>query len=115
MNGFLTDMNRIESAIQAALILWVKETYPTVIITATANERSYKETKQIGCLGITDLLLFHSDGGALFLELKQKKGKLQPSQMDFNRMFDAWHPDNFSRDVAYGYIHAQEIIIKWLS
>ena len=108
-------MKRIESAIQAAVIRWVKETYPEVIITATANERSYKETSQIGSLGITDLILFHPVQGVLFLELKTTKGKLQPSQIEWNITFDSI---NFNypckRDVAYGYNEAINIISAWM-
>lgn len=59
-------MNRVENSIQGAVILWVKDTYPEVIITATANEKNYKETKQIGSKGIPDLLLFHPDGYVFF-------------------------------------------------
>ena len=104
-------MNRIEAAISSALIHWVKETYPEIIITATANEKSYKETRQIGSLGIPDLILFDlRDGRVLFLELKKKKGKLLPSQITWNAKFDTCHPPNFSRAVAYGFLEAKRII-----
>lgn len=108
-------MNRIENAIQSALILWVKETYPHLIITATANEKNYKETKQIGSPGITDLLLFDMIYGCvLFLELKKKKGKLLPSQIEWNKKFDASLPINFSRAVAYGFLEGKRIITEWI-
>lgn len=108
-------MNRVESVIQSALIHWVKETYPEIIITATANEKNYKETRQIGCLGITDLLLFTRCGRVLWLELKKKTGKLQPSQIDFNAMFDThFTAPNYTRAVAYGYEEARIIIIEWM-
>lgn len=104
---------RVEAAIQKALIAWVKETYPEVIITATANERSYKEVEQIGCLGIPDLILFYPTGKVLFLELKTKTGRFSESQIEFNEMFDSRF-QCFQRDVAYGFSHAKELIINWL-
>ena len=110
-------MNRVESAIQSATITWVKDTYPHLIITATANEKNYKETRQIGSIGIVDLILFDMrDGRALFLELKKKKkGKLLPSQIAWNIRFDASHPPNFSRAVAYGFSEAKQIIADFNS
>lgn len=108
-------MNRVEKSIQAATIIFVKTEHPTIIITATANELSYKETRQIGSLGIPDLLLFSPWGMVLFLELKATDGKLSPSQIDWNIYFDSgWSAPNYSRDVAYGFPHAREIINKWV-
>ena len=105
-------MKRIESSIQKHLIAWVKEKYPEIIITATANERSYKETAQIGCLGITDLLLFSPCGAILFLELKTKIGKLNEKwNANFDEHFTA---PNYKRAVAHGFIQAQEIIVDWV-
>ncbi len=106
---------KVESAIQSAFIHWVKEAYSQIIITSTANEKNYKETRQIGCLGITDLLLFERQGYVLFLELKKKKGKLLPSQIAWNEKFDANHPPNFSRAVAYGFEEAKRITIEWIN
>jgi hypothetical protein len=109
-------MNRIESVIQASYILWAKETYSFLIITATANEKNYKETRQIGCLGITDILLFHPKGFVLFLELKKKKGKLLDSQIEFNTDFDKrFSPcPVYSRAVAYGFLEAKRLTIEWM-
>lgn len=107
---------RIEAAIQAALIKWVLEAYPHLLISATANEKSYKETRQIGSIGITDLLLFKRTRivHILWLELKKKKGKLQPSQVFWNQIFDKnYAASNSKRAVAYGFLEAQEIIKKW--
>ncbi len=107
-------MRRIESAIQSAVIHWVKTTYPAIMIAATANEKNYKETRQIGCVGIPDLLLFDESGRVLFLELKKKRGKLLPSQIDWNEAFDKNHPANFSREVAFGYQEAITAIQDWI-
>ena len=87
------------------------------MITATANEKNYKETRQIGSLGITDLLLFHPKGDVLFLELKKIKGTLLQSQKDWNANFDArFAPTkNYTRAVAYGYNEALKIISDWIA
>lgn len=109
-------MANIERAIQKAVIYWVKETHPMLIITGTDNENNYKDTASIGCLGITDLLLFHPKGHILFCELKTKTGKLKPSQITFNADFDArFTAPNYTRAVAYGYNQALEIIAAWIS
>jgi len=103
-------MAQIEKAIQAALIAWVKATHPTIIITTTANERSFKETSQIGSLGIPDLILF-SLRGVLLLELKTTKGKLNKNQIKWNAGFDKmifYYPCD--RAVAHGFIEAKKII-----
>lgn len=100
-------MKRTEHAIQAAVIRWVKEELPSVIICATQNELSYKDIAQIGHIGISDLILFHADRRVLFLELKQKKGKLSQVQKDFLSL--CYHPC----DVAYGFSEAKRIIGEW--
>jgi hypothetical protein len=102
-----------EKAIQSAVINYVHTSYPHLIITATANERSYKEKKQIGSLGITDLILFHPSGAVLFLELKTTKGKLSPSQKEWNAAYDAAGFPH-TRAVAYGFSEAQKIISDWV-
>jgi hypothetical protein len=107
-------MANIEKVIQSALIRWIHDTYPFLMVTTTGNEKFYKEI--IACIGVTDLILFHRDGHVLFLELKKKSGKLLDSQKDFNAMFDThFTAKNYSRDVAYGYSHAIDIIQKWLA
>lgn len=106
-------MVAVERAIQAAVIDYVHTNYPAVIITATANERSYKETRQIGSIGITDLILFHPSGAVLFLELKTTKGKLLPSQKEWNAAYDAAGFPH-TRAVAYGFSEAQKIISDWV-
>lgn len=112
-------MKRVEAAIQKEVLRWVKEQYPDVIITATANERSYKEVDQIGCLGIQDILIFKVMNGVMhiyFLELKSKKGRLLKSQIDFNILFDSkFACDNAKRDVAYGLIEAKEKVMAWIN
>ena len=107
-------MKKIEASIQKHLIAWVKAKYPAIIITTTANERSYKETAQIGSLGICDLLLFSPCGKVLFLELKTLTGKLNKNQIAWNKFFDKnFTASNYKRAVAYGFIQAQEIIADW--
>ena len=111
-------MKKVEAAIQKATIHWVKETYPLVMITATQNENSYKETAQIGSLGITDLILFYRDIDhkfhVFFLELKKTDGKLLPSQKTWNSNFDTnFSCGNASRAVAYGFIDAKIKIKCW--
>jgi len=116
-------MSQFERAIQKAIISWVKKDFPEIIITGTDNENNYKDTGSIGCLGITDLILFHTSGAAYFLELKcagggaVKRGKLKQSQIDFNAMFDAnfIQSGRFTRSVAYGYLEAKLQIESWLS
>jgi len=112
-------MKKIEKAIQAALLSWLKENYPTILVTATLNEASYKEVRQIGSTGISDLILFAVKNDImyiLFLELKKKKGKLKPSQILWNVDFDArFKCSNNMRDVAYGFAEAKYIIEKWIA
>lgn len=105
-------VNRIESAIQKAVINYVHTEYPKVLITTTANERSYKETAQIGSIGIPDLILFALDGSVLFLELKKRTGKLSPSQKDW---FAANNNLPHTKEVAYGFAQAREIINNWVT
>lgn len=83
--------------------------YPAVLIVATANENHYRDTAQIGSLGVPDLILFHLDGRVLFLELKRKKGKLLASQKSWNAWFDASGMPH-KRAVAYGFAEAKAII-----
>lgn len=115
-------MLKIEAAIQSSLIHWIHARYPEVMVTATQNENSYREREQIGSIGITDLILFKRINElsgektlhTLFLELKKTKGKLQPSQIDWNKVYDLqFISSNSRRAVAYGYIHAKEIISEW--
>ncbi len=102
-------MNRIEDAIQAAVIDWVHKTHTNIMITTTGNEKFYKGI--IASLGIPDLILFDwQTGRVLFLELKKKRGKLLPSQKTWNQVFDASNVLGWSRDVAYGYEEALRII-----
>lgn len=103
----------VEKAIQAAVIDYVHTNYPAIIITTTANERSYKEARQIGSLGIPDLILFHPNGAVLFLELKTTTGKLSPPQKKWNAAFDAAGFPH-TRAVAYGYNEAQKEIDLWM-
>ena len=63
----------IEAAISNAVLDWVNTNYPEVIITTTQNESNFGNRKQVGSLGITDLILFTRKDTVLcvlFLELK---------------------------------------------
>lgn len=52
----------------------------------------------------------------LFLELKTKNGELKQSQIEWNAEFDEnFAAFNCKRDVAYGYIDAQNKIKDWLN
>jgi glutaredoxin-related protein len=102
-------MKCIENAIQAAVIEWVHIQYPCVLITTTNNEGHYKNTRQIGSLGIPDLILFHKHY-VLFLEIKTIKGKLRQTQKDWFAKFSLPH----SAVVAYGFDQAKEKIISWM-
>lgn len=109
-------MKNVEKAIQAAAIHWIRKEIPNIIITTTANERSYKETNQIGSIGIPDLILFKKGICVLFLELKRKNGTLSDSQKTWNADFDLHYAsDNCKRAVAYGFDEAKEIIRAWAS
>lgn len=109
-------MIRVESAIQSALIKWIKDNHPHLMVTATQNEKSYQETRQIGSIGITDLLLFKRMDilYVLFLELKKIKGTLKQSQKTWNIEFDTnYSAKNAMRAVAYGFLEAKDIITQW--
>jgi hypothetical protein len=101
-------VRKIEDAIQAAVISWVHEVYPEVLITTTSNEKHYKQTRMVGSLGIPDLILFYKHH-VFFLELKTKTGKLRQTQKNWFASFSFPH----SADVAYGFDEAKQKITAW--
>jgi len=113
----------IEAAISNAVLDWVNTNYPEVIITTTQNESNFGNRKQVGSLGITDLILFTRKDTVLcvlFLELKTaglgktKRGKLGKNQIEWNSKFDTdFTASNATRGVAYGYEEAITKIREW--
>ena len=86
---------------------------------ANFNEFAHKHKDMGMDVGSTDLLLRQrrADGIThfLYLELKKKDGKLSPAQIEWNAEFDAHYlSGNCTRDVAYGFDHAKDIITRWL-
>jgi len=96
----------------------VCQTGRKIKVAANFNEHA-REHKAMGMdVGSPDLRLsyrLNGDYRVLYLELKKKKGKLSPDQIEWNADFDAnfasW---NCQRAVAYGYEQAIEIINSWL-
>lgn len=114
-------MKRIEATIQRSLIHWVKTSLPDVMLTTTSNENHFREKDQIGCLGISDLILFRRHNNILhcfFLELKtkQKSSRLNDNQLAWMDIFDSQYAaSNTTRSVAVGYADAKGQIIQWLA
>lgn len=114
-----TKKKNIEAAIQRALVIWIKETYPKVRVHATLNELA-RQHITMGCdVGIPDLLLFERRGKimhAMFLELKKTKGKLSESQIDWHEHYCSdLKSSNTNYAVVYGFLAAQEAITNWLT
>jgi hypothetical protein len=111
----------VELAIQRAVVQWALQlSFPGLLITVTSNESHYRDTQQIGQLGIQDVLVFVPRGGVLsvlFLELKTKIGSLSDAQIEWNSEFDKRYSwlTNVRRDVAYGFTDAKRIIATFLS
>jgi hypothetical protein len=89
------------------------------MIAASQNENSRHMVNMGMSLGEPDLRLYcrYDDGilHMLYLELKTKKGRLQPSQIEWNKEFDEHYAaPNCHRAVAYGFAEAKEIITEWI-
>lgn len=112
-----TPPRNIEAAIQRAVVHWMKEHHPAIMMQATLNENSH-HCMDMGCTaGIPDLLLFlpgPQDGllHIFFLELKTKKGKLSDSQIAWALTRPRSH--NVTYGVAYGYTEAIQAIQSWV-
>jgi hypothetical protein len=111
-------MKHTENAIQGALIHWIKDTYPSVLLLAIRNEDMRKRTDEIDA-GHPDLHLeikcIDNYVHILKLELKKKSGKLSKPQKDWNKWFDENHwAGNCHRAVAYGFDEAKLIVSTWL-
>ena len=105
---------RSEAAIQRAFIHWMRLQYPKVKIAASQNENSRHAVGQGMDVGEPDLrLLWKCKDGVThlhYLELKSKKGSLQPSQIKWNADFDANYASaNCMRSVAYGFDEAKAL------
>lgn len=112
-------MKRTEASIQRNLVKWIKETYPNVKVIAAQNENSRHATEQGTDVGLPDLILMWRVDDILevfFLELKTKKGRLQPSQKewaaDYAKRFIS---ENTHYDVAYGFSEAKKKIAEVIS
>ena len=123
MIGFSNMAKNVESAIQKAVVQWVRTNHPLVLIHATSNEHSFAKHSDYS-LGIPDLLLFHRSGAilhCLFLELKTKKrikekdGGLRKTQIQWIESYlEDFAADNTLCEVAHGYTEAINIIMNWL-
>lgn len=105
-------MKRAETAIQRHLVRWLRERYPHVGVVATLNENN-RHCMDMGCeVGITDLILrWGKDEDNVehifYLELKVKKGKLNPDQIEWA---NNWRRrSNTYYAVAYGFSDAKRI------
>ena len=117
----MAGVRRVELAIQRAVVQWaLRLAYPGLLVTVTSNESHYKDTQQIGQLGIQDVLVFIPRGdvlAVLFLELKTKQGSLSDAQIQWNEEFDRryGHLANVRRGVAYGFTDAKRMISQFLT
>lgn len=89
-------------------------------IASNGNENSRQFVDMGMDVGDTDLRLSYRGSNniytMLYLELKKKKGKLLPSQIEWNEDFDRnYVSSNCQRAVAYGYEEAQRIIADWFA
>ena len=87
-------MKHSESKIQHDCVKWYTNKYcleshtPRNIIYHVANENQHKHIN-IGVLsGVADLVLIHN-GEHVYIEMKDDKGKLRPTQLDFKLRIEA--------------------------
>lgn len=80
-------MRNAEAQIQAAIVAWVREICPKVVVYAVPNDGLYTKSeaakrKWTGVLaGVPDLAIVHP-GGAGFLEIKTPGQKPRPEQVE---------------------------------
>lgn len=75
-----------EYNLQCSCVAWFKQTYPTFLIFAVANEATHRNStyyKKSGTLnGVSDLVVILPNK-VLFIEMKSEKGKQRIEQKDF--------------------------------
>lgn len=107
-----------EDAIQRALIHWIGENYPGVVVLAIRNEDMRERSDEI-VRGHPDLHMEYNRKRTthiLKLELKTKKGRLSAAQREWNIWFDNTHKSkNCKRAVAYGFTEAKQIVSTWIN
>jgi len=104
-------------------VRWLKTYLKTISfhfelgISAAQNENSRHATDMGMDVGQPDLQLYIRINDlqyTFWLELKKKKGKLKPSQIEWNARFDIhFKAKNNQRDVAYGFEEAKAKCIAW--
>ena len=83
-----------ESKIQADCVRWYNNTYclahhePRCIIWHTPNENQHRHINLGVLAGVPDLCLVHM-GELVMVEMKDEKGKLRPTQLDFKARIEA--------------------------
>lgn len=113
-------VKRVESAIQRAVVDWVWTKHPGIGLHATLNEHGYdRGGKTLGAdEGITDLILWKRHERILhllFLELKQKKGKLSESEEEWAENYSTnMEARNTSYAMACGFSAAKNVITDWM-
>lgn len=114
-------MKYTESAIQRQLIIWLAQQYPATRVNYNKNEgkKTALEGRLDKLMGLRkarpDLDLQLDVGNLTYileLELKKTDGALSKDQKIYHLNF--FPTRNKSLSVAYGLIHAQEIITNWV-
>lgn len=114
-------MKNNEHLAQSLLIKWFRLQYPLMAkcLFAIPNGgarhigTALKLKAEGVTAGVSDLFLMIPNGEkhGLFLEMKQKDGKLQQNQIDFLNLAESM---GYGAEVAYGFEEAQKIIQKYL-
>lgn len=84
-----------EAALQAACVAWFRAQYPHLLLFSSLNGvklqgggKEWKRLEQEGALaGVADLFLSCGSGdlNGLYIEMKTKRGRQSPAQIDFER------------------------------
>jgi hypothetical protein len=114
-------MRNQEHLAQTLLIKWFRLQYPLMAkcLFAIPNGgarhigTAIKLKAEGVTAGVSDLFLMIPNNGkhGLFLEMKQKDGKLQQNQIDFLNLAESM---GYGAEVAYGFEEGQKIIQKYL-